>query len=471
MSRKKGDSRDQYHIHLNGMISRLKNNLMRDGIGARASRGALLTVLNFGGTSGLRLFSNLVLTRLLFPEAFGLMALIQVVIAAATMFSDFGLREGIIQDKRGEEQAFLDTAWTLQNIRGWVLGTIIYLSASPIAVFFDTPQLTQMLHFSAVIPVLQGFNSLGMHTASRQLLLGRLTSLALVSQLIGAITMIVLAYILQSVWALVYGTIVGAVAHTIISHLWLPLKTNWFTLETDATKRLFSYGKYIFLATVAGFFVNQGDKLVLGKFVSLEELAIYNIAFFLATVPLLLAFAINDNVMFPLYRHRPPGESADNKTKLDRARFAVTGTLFAGITIIVLIGDGLIQILYDARYYSAGPVLIMIALASMPRLIMLSYEKVPLAFGNSKSFSFFKVSTAILQFGLTIVGVQQFGLPAAILAPTITALIAYPFLIKIAKTYDAWSPKHDAVFACIFLVVAAIVFWLHGDLFQFSRNL
>ena len=83
------------------MISRIKNNLMRDGIGARASRGALLTVFNFGGTSGLRLFSNLVLTRLLFPEAFGLMALIQVVIAAAAMFSDFGLREGIIQGIRG----------------------------------------------------------------------------------------------------------------------------------------------------------------------------------------------------------------------------------------------------------------------------------------------------------------------------------------------------------------------------------
>jgi O-antigen/teichoic acid export membrane protein len=448
------------------MISRIKNKLGQDGMGARASRGVLFTILDFGGSSGLRLLSNLILTRMLFPEAFGLMALIQVVVAGATMFSDLGLREAIIQDKRGEEQAFLDTAWSFQIIRGLILGVAIYLLASPMANFFNAPQLTQMLHYSALVPVLQGFDSLGMMTANRQLRLGHLSWLAIASQLIAAIVMIVLAYYLQSVWALIYGTLVGAFAHTILSHRWLPLKVCWFTFEADATKRLFSYGKYIFLATIAGFFVNQGDKLVLGKFITLEELAIYNIAFFLATVPLLLAFAINNKVMFPLYTHKNPLESAQNKAAIDRARFAFTGTLMAGITILAIIGNGLIQVLYDLRYHVAGPILVLIALATMPRLLMLSYEKVPLAFGNSKSFALFKISTAIVQFVLTILLVKQIGVPGAIIAPTATAIIAYPFLRKMVLPYQAWSARHDLFFTAVIAVVFAATWWLHGDIIR-----
>lgn len=448
------------------MISRLRIKLMQEDIGARASRGAILTLVNFGGASGLRLLSNLILTRLLFPEAFGLMALIQVVVAGATMFSDFGIREAIIQDKRGEEQTFLDTAWALQNLRGLVLGVAIYLLASPIALFFEAPPLAQMLHYSAIIPVLQGFNSLGIHTANKQLRLGYLTLLAIISQVIGAIFMIILAFVLQSVWALVFGSIFAAFANTILSHILLPKKTAWFRMEKDATVHLFGYGKYIFLATVAGFFVNQGDKLVLAKFVSLDSLAIYNIAFFLATVPLLLAFAINDKVMFPLYTHKPPFESAKNKADIEKVRFAFTGTLMIGITILALIGDGLIRFLYDGRYHSAGPILVLISLMTMPRLLMLSYEKVPLAFGNSKSFAIFKISTAVLQFILTIFLVQKIGLPGAIIAPTATSVLAYAFIRKMVLPYQAWSGRHDAFFAAVIVAVATVVWWFHGDLLR-----
>jgi len=448
------------------MIGQKSSKPTQDGIGSRVTRGAFLTLINFGGTSGLRLLSNLILTRLLFPEAFGLMALIQVVIAGATMFSDFGIREAIIQDKRGEEQAFIDTAWTLQIIRGFILGAIIYMAAGPISVFFDAPQLGQMLHFSAVIPVLQGFNSIGMHTANKQLLLGRLTLLALSSQILGLVAMVGLAYWLESVWALVYGTMITTLAHTVLSHVWLPLRTSWFVLEGDAVIRMFHYGKFIFFATVAAFFENQGDKLVLGKFIALDQLAIYNIAFFLATVPLLLAFAVTDKVFFPLYAHKPPSESPENKKKIDKARFVFSGALFFGVALLALIGDWLIRFLYDERYYAAGPVLVLIALASMPRLIALSYEKVPLAFGDSKSFAIYKVSTAFLQFGLTVFGVQKFGLVAAVFAPAITAVIAYPFLIRIAIKHKAWSPVHDGLFAGLTVIIAILTMLFYGNLLQ-----
>ena len=63
----------------------------------------MLTVVSFGGDNVLRLASNLILTRILFPEAFGLMALVQVVLASLSMLSDLGIFSAIVQNKRGDD--------------------------------------------------------------------------------------------------------------------------------------------------------------------------------------------------------------------------------------------------------------------------------------------------------------------------------------------------------------------------------
>ena len=57
---------------------RISSFFQGDGLKARVLRGSALTFLSFGGARAVRLASNLVLTRLLFPEVFGLMALVQV---------------------------------------------------------------------------------------------------------------------------------------------------------------------------------------------------------------------------------------------------------------------------------------------------------------------------------------------------------------------------------------------------------
>ena len=88
------------------------------GLMGRALRGSALTAGSFAITQGLRLASNLVLTRLLFPEAFGLMALVSVVVVGLQMFSDTGVGPAISRSPRGDDSTFLDTAWTINLIRG-----------------------------------------------------------------------------------------------------------------------------------------------------------------------------------------------------------------------------------------------------------------------------------------------------------------------------------------------------------------
>ena len=95
----------------------------------RVRQAVLWVAIGHGGTQALRLLSNLVRTRLLFPEVFGLMAIVTAVMTGLLLFSDLGVGLSVIQNERGEESDFLDTAWTAQVARGAGLSTVVLLLA------------------------------------------------------------------------------------------------------------------------------------------------------------------------------------------------------------------------------------------------------------------------------------------------------------------------------------------------------
>jgi len=446
------------------MLQRIKTVASGDGMTAKAIRSSGFTVLKLGGQNFLRLTSNLVLTRLLFPEAFGIMAIVQVVLTGVAMFSDFGIKGSIVQDERGDDPDFLNTAWTFQILRGFVLGTVVLLAAEPIADFYETPILADLLMVAAIVPVIQGFASTRLATASRKLFIGRMVGLHLGAQFTGILVMIALAWWLETVWALVIGSLVSPFLVTALSHVVVPGIRNRVMVERDALGRIFGFGKYIFLATIAGFFVSQGDKAILGKFVSLNDLAIYNIAFFLASVPILLANALNQAVIFPLYARRPPSASENNRRKINKARFLVTAALVGALCCLALVGDWLVRALYDSRYYGAGPLMILIALAALPRVVVSSYASLPLAAGESDRYAAILTMGAVLQLGLIFLGARSFGVVGVILAPFLAALLFYPVIVLAVRKYRGWDPRHDALYYAIALVAGTVIFWLHSDL-------
>ena len=119
--------------------------LRDEGLFARAMRSSAWTIFGFGASQAVRLVSNLILTRLLFPEAFGMMALVTVAMVALGNFSDVGTAPAISYNRRGDDQDFLDTAWTLHVIRGFLLWLGTCALAWPLARFYGEPMLAQLL--------------------------------------------------------------------------------------------------------------------------------------------------------------------------------------------------------------------------------------------------------------------------------------------------------------------------------------
>ena len=367
--------------------------------------------IGFGtlASQGLRLLGNLILTRLLFPESFGLMTLVTVFIVGMQMFSDLGISPWIQKDHRGDEPLFLDTGWTLQVARGVILWGLTCVIAWPVANFFNEPLLATILPIAGLDLIVVGLMPTRIATAHRHLKVGQVTQFDLAGQACGLLITLVLAWQMQSVWALVWGSLAGSVVLLILMQFGLPGHKNRFYWDTKAAAELISFGKWIFLSTICGFVVAQGDKIILGRLLTVEALGIYSIGFFLASFPVMLAAQVTSKVLIPLYREHPPGASLQNFTKIRKLRFAVTTGLFALLILLSLLGPLLVDFLYDARYATSGVILVLVACAQMPLAVGLTYNHAALASGNSRQFFVVTLIKASLMLSLMLLGTYFFG--------------------------------------------------------------
>lgn len=433
------------------------------GVGARARRGALWTFMEFGAAQFLRLASNLLLTRLLFPEAFGLIAIVLTFTAGLQMFSETGIRASIIQNERGDDPDFLNTAWTMQIIRGAILLALTFAIASPVAELYDQPVLAQMLPMMGLNLFLMGFMPTALHTANRHMRLGRVAMVNLGSQVVQIIVAGILAYLLNSVWALVIAANIYHLSILTGYWLFLPGASNRPRLEREAFGSLFHFGKYLLLGTAAGFVINQSDRMILGLYVPLAELGVYNIGFFMATMPKTFASSLQSKVVFPLYRLKPIAEDPRNRIQIFRTRRMLASGMMVVALLLGAIGPWLIDLLYDERYIAAGPMMTLFSLSMVPMLTLTSTGPMLLSVGDSKRLLAAQMLTAVLQTILLFTGIQAFGVAGAILAPGLATMLAYPLRMAFARHYNAWDPVQDFGLTALGLLAGFWVCWLHWD--------
>lgn len=329
-----------------------------------------------GVSQFIRLAANLVLTRLLAPELFGLMAIVNVVVMAVGLFTDIGTGPAVIRSTRSMDQEFLDTAWTIQVCRGTGLWLLTMMVSYPAAVIYGKPLLVQLLPAVGLSFFIGAFNSMALITLRKELRQDRVVMLSLVTQLVSIVSMILLAWIFRSIWALVIGNVIGAITRLLGSYRLDTAIRHRFTLNREMARELLHYGKWIFLSTMVMFLATQTDRLLLGKLFPLALFGVYSIALGFAELPKNIANMIGAEIIFPLIslnQELPPAKLREKilgKRRLVLAGLVVAVALFAGFS------DYLITFLYDSRYWEAGWMLPLLALGMWPLLLIVTSDPV-----------------------------------------------------------------------------------------------
>jgi O-antigen/teichoic acid export membrane protein len=434
-----------------------------EGLMARALRGSAVTMLGFGASVAIRLAGNLILTRLLFPEAFGLMALVTVFLVGLAMVSDLGLGPSIHQSRRGDDPVFLGTCWSMQLVRAVVLFLAACAIAPTAAAFYGAGDLARLLPAAALTILIEGFTPIRRETAIRHLRLGHLTLIDIAAQIVGLCAMVVLALATRSVWALVLGNILGALVRLALVHAFLPgprIRAAW---DRTALGEILRFGGWVFLSTLCGFLIQQGDKAILGVYLTLEQLGIYNIGFLLASFPLMFGQAVAGRVLVPFYREAATAaDPAATRRRMRRMRAALTAMLLVPLVALAFAATPLVGFLYDPRYADAAGVLAALAAAQAFQIVGLTYDQAALAAGNSRGFFVVVAARSAIQTAAFLIGLANGGLASALVAYGIGVAIQHLLVIRLARDHRVWDPLHDGVALGLSLPLLALALWLNA---------
>ena len=267
------------------------------------SRGAILsgsawTIGTYVATLVLRFGSNVLLSRLIAPEIFGMVVVIAAIRAGADLLSDIGLGQNIVNNPRGDRPAFYNTVWTLQVLRGLVLFALCCAFAGPFSRLYGVPE--SAIQFGAITLAVLGVTSTSPSLLQKKLRLPVLTLFDFAVDLIGIAAMLLLVLWSPTVWSILLGNLISALVRVVGSFL-LPEGGNRPTIDRHVVGEIFSFGKWIFLWSLLGFLSLNFDRLYLGSVASLSLLGIYGIARTMAELPAQLTVRLGRAIYDPRY--------------------------------------------------------------------------------------------------------------------------------------------------------------------------
>lgn len=415
-----------------------------------SGRGASWTTFGFAASYGIRLLSTLILTRLLTPEVFGLMSLAWVFIGALSMLSDIGTVPSVIRSSRGDEKVFLDTAWSVQAVRGLWIGGLTLLIAWPVSALYDEPQLFAILCAVAVMPVISGLNSIAMATCRRHMQLKKLTLLSMFGQIFGTLANVAFAWWLQSVWALVLGSIAAAVFTLLLSYVWLPRYRPKLIFDRSVMGEIVIFGRWILLGTLFTYLGGKGVTAIMGFEVSIETLGLITVSSTIAWALGDLVGRVLDQVGFPtmarLHREGKPLNSAVTKIK-KISFFAILPSFLA----LSFLSQPLIDLLYDPRYTLAGSFLSISALNGAIGILTMPYQNAMLAAGNSRGHSIVMGAVAVSRILLMILAGQYFGVYGLLTGLGLGGLVALAVSIPMARKAGIGNLAYDLISLAVIL--------------------
>ena len=411
-----------------------------------------------------RLVNNVVLARLLAPELFGIMLIVNTLRTGVELLSDIGIGQNIISNKNGEDPEFYNTAWTLQIIRGVFLSVICLLATYPVSIFYQSQTIYKIIPVISFIFIFTGLQSVSRFIAQKRIDLKKISIYDIFVSISSLIVHVSCAIYTPTIWALVYGGIISSAIAMIASFFILSRMTYKLILSRKYVVEILSFGKWILLSTIVYFLAMNFDRLFLARSLPFQILGIYGVARSLADVLSQLVARIGSLVIFPMVA--AAGHSKEIlKEKLS---FSRTGMLFGAavaVSLFVSVSDLAVLLLYDDRYKAAALMLPALAVGVWFSVLCTLSESVLLGIGRPSYGAIANVVKFIwLLIGLPL-AIGAYGVAGAVGVMASSDFVRYLPLLRAQKVEQISFLRQDVLItiAMFGMVIAwRTLFWSLG---------
>lgn len=422
-------------------------------------QGASWTLVGVGAGQILRLGKSLILSRLLFPEAYGVMAIVWAVLYALDMLSDVGIAPGIIRSQRGDDPDFLNTAWTMKTIRGAVLAIVACAIAYPISIFYNQPVLAWLIPVAGLTTLIEGFCSTNIYSCQRNMVFKPVMLLDISIELVGLLVTLTWAYFYPSAWALLGGAVISRLFHVVASHILLPGIRNKFLWDPKAFNELLHFGKWIMFSSLVYLLYMQGDRMLLGKYLDTTLLGVYGIAIMLSESVNGVVVKLNDSVIYPALSRVVNSDEHRLQQVFYRARLGTDALMIVPIAVLMMIANEVVSTLYDSRYHAAGWMLQILCIRLLMMSILVSSASCLMALGHSRYAMIQNLCRVTWLFIGIPIAWPMFGMHGVVWVISLTELPVLVLLWSGMRKYQILSITHELR---SFLFVAAGILLGYG---------
>ena len=420
-----------------------------------ALRGSTWTLVGYGGSQLLRFAAQIALAHVLAPTAFGAVALAIVFLSGLELLSDLGIGMDVIQHPRGDDPAFVNTAFIIQAVRGSILFVIAALLAHPFAIFYRMPQVEFLAIVAALSILIRGFASGSIWTLTRHVKIRELTLLTITGEVVGLAVSLIWVYVSPTAWALVIGRVASSIIYTSGSHF---LGEGKFGLQWDrvAAKEILAFGAGIFLSSATYFMSGEAERLIVGKCITIAELGCFSLALTMASAPAQALSQVVGQVFYPII-----SRSARESPEIATRHFVKARTVFLlisiALTVLFIVGGPMIvSILLPPKYEMTGWMLQWLGFRAAQQVFVAPTTSLLFAHGNTKYAATYNIMRFILMTIGLWVAFTRFGIHLALAMLALSSVLPYVFLIPGVLRYQPRAARAELLSFASFLAISAL---------------
>lgn len=343
-------------------------------------RKALFILSGNAAASLLLLARNLIVARMISVSDYGIASTFAMAMAIVEMASSLGLQQQIVQAKEGEDPRFQAALQGFQVLRGLISSVVLFVIAEPLARFLDIAEVAWAYQILAVVPLLNALQHFDIHRLNRQMRFGPL----LLTGTLPSAAALAMTWPLAAwfgdwqvmLWSLLAQAVLGVVISQILAE-------RPYRLAFDPTIMANSlhFGWPLLINAGLMFLVFQGDKLIVGRVLGMETLAVFSMGVTLTVTPTLVLAKSAQNLFLPRLSRLAPGDGFSRTALQTLQVVSLSSLLF--VLLVLLLGGPVLTLLLGQKYASLAPLLAWFALGQGLRVMKAGPAIVALARGQT----------------------------------------------------------------------------------------
>jgi len=399
---------------------------------------------------------SIVLTRLLQPEEFGIMALVMVVVSLAAIFMELGFNRAIIQQQHISPLQ-LSTVFYINAVAAFILMLICFFIAGPLADFYDQPLIKPVFRVISISFLISGLNLVPSSLIYKQLKLKANSIILILASVLSGIIGIVMAYNNYGIWALVAQSLISS-ALILLLNVWYV--RWWPTREFDfaSIKPLWHYGSRIFASGILDRIYSRLDSFIIGKIYHTDTLGYYYRAQSMEGFVRTFSAGSIMSSLFP-YIAKHQDNPVYLKEIYNRYLNVITFVSAGLCGVLFLLSKDLFIILFTERWNEAAVLFQLMMLAGIVWPVSSLMVNMISGVGNSKSFLRLEVYKKLVMlpaylFGF-LLGLKGFII-TYVVASYICLLLNMLFVSRDIKVNFMWQVKIMIPYILLGIIAAAI---------------